>query len=81
MGIATHYIESVGADGAGRSEQGEAFHFKQMRGCCHHSMEGCPRRGWKAARLRALAGLGTRSGEPPQTRASAPRGFHHYFSR
>jgi hypothetical protein len=31
-GIVPDYVQRVGADGAGRSEQGEAFHFKQMRG-------------------------------------------------
>jgi hypothetical protein len=39
MAVVADYVQGVGADGAGRSEQGEAFHFKQMRGCCHHSME------------------------------------------
>jgi hypothetical protein len=33
MAIVADYVEGVGADGAGRSEEGEAFHFKQMRGC------------------------------------------------
>ena len=33
IAIAPDYVQGVGADGAGRSEQGEAFHFKQMRGC------------------------------------------------
>jgi hypothetical protein len=30
-GVMADYIQGVGADGAGRSEQGEAFHFKRMR--------------------------------------------------
>jgi len=31
-GVVPDYVQSIDADGAGRSEQGEAFHFKQLRG-------------------------------------------------
>ena len=30
-GVVPDYVQGIGADGAGRSEQGEAFHFRRMR--------------------------------------------------
>ena len=30
MAVVPDYIQGVGADGAGGSEQGQAFHFKQL---------------------------------------------------